>query len=119
MTAVEFGDGRTPHVVYRRPKVKRYVHALVRDTKALPASWRDELASWLEDRGVEDLPPSVLVSRAEDGGGFRVHALGTRLEIERGDLPVWLQSETPEPPAQPKVAKRAAVKRTRYPTVER
>lgn len=101
MTAVEFGDGREPWSV-ARGKVKRWMHALVRDTTALPAAWQTELREWLADRDATVDIKSLLVTRGE--GGYAVHVSGSRLSVELTDLPAWLQQPTPEP--EPVKAKR-------------
>lgn len=98
---VEFGDGRQPWSISRR-KVKRWMHALVRDVAGLPAPWRAELAGWLADRGVESEVVSLLVTRDADGMDFRVSAAGAAVEVAFTDLPVWLREPTAEPvPVKP------------------
>lgn len=88
---IEFGDDREPWSVARN-KAKRFVHALVRDVKALRPSQQAELRSWLAGLGVASDVASLLVTRSEDG--YRVHVTGAAFDVQFVDLPVWLQTQS-------------------------
>lgn len=95
---IEFGDGSEPWSVARRG-VKRWMHCIVREVGALTEARRDELGEWLTGLGLTAAPPSLLITRGDDG--YRVHVAGGTADVELAALPVWLQ----RPEADPKPAR--------------
>lgn len=88
---VQFGAGPEPVAVYRGGRKGPLLHARVDDTAALAGQEIDELAAWLTDLGVDDVPDQLVITH-DGAGAYHLQVDGQAVAVDRESLPEFLRS---------------------------
>jgi hypothetical protein len=88
---VQFAVGLEPVAVYRGGRRGPLLHARVDDTAALSGAEIDELADWLGELGIKDVPDELLVTH-DGAGAYRLNLDGQAVDVDYEALPEFLRS---------------------------
>lgn len=96
---VQFGEHLEPVAVHRGGRRGPWLHARIDDPTALSESQLAELATWLDEVGVdpEAGPPGSVLVTFDDAGAYSVHVARRAYAVDLKTAPKWLRAPAPEP----------------------